>query len=199
MEDMSIAPLEGYQISECLALLIQAYSSNPLYRVILGSGAEGSRRSEKFMGMALSVMSGRTLVATSHGRLLGLLHFTPYPQCSTWRWRTIWSGPGLALTAGSATPRVLRWRMSWERVHPRLPHSHLGPVAVHPEFQGRGLGKKLVKQYCAILDSNAEASYLETDKPENVKLYDQFGFEVIEELSVLGIRNWFMWRPATQL
>jgi ribosomal protein S18 acetylase RimI-like enzyme len=70
-------------------------------------------------------------------------------------------------------------------------------VAVLPEFQGRGIGKKLVEYYCALLDRSGEASYLETDKPDNVTLYSRFGFEVIKERFVLGIRNWFMWRPAT--
>jgi len=197
MEELFVLPIEKSQTPQCQTLLVQAYSLNPLYQAILGRGSPGLRRNDRFMAMAATAMRSETLVATSHGRLLGLLHFTPYPQCSPWRWRTVCLAPRLVLAAGLATPRVLAWRAAWEQVHPREAHSHLGPVAVLPEFQGRGIGKKLVEYYCALLDRSGEASYLETDKPENVTLYSRFGFEVIKERFVLGIRNWFMWRPAT--
>lgn len=199
MEEFSVSSLERSQVPQCLTLLVQAYSSNPLYKAILGSDNAGIRRNERFMSIAAAAMRGETLVATSGGQLLGLLHFTPYPQCLPWQWRTIRLMPKLVLAAGWATPRLLVWRTAWEQIHPREAHSHLGPVAVQPEFQGKGIGKRLVENYCALLDGNGEASYLETDKPENVKLYGCFGFEVIKERSVLGIRNWFMWRPAARL
>ena len=197
MEEFSVSSLERSQLPQCRTLLVQAYSSNPLYKAILGIDSAGIRRNERFMSIAAAAMRGETLVATSGGRLLGLLHFTPYPQCSPWQWRTIRLMPRLVLASGLATPRVLAWRTAWEQIHPREAHSHLGPVAVHPEFQGKGIGQKLVEHYCALLDRSGEASYLETDKPENVKLYSRFSFEVIKERSVLGINNWFMWRPAT--
>ena len=41
---------------------------------------------------------------------------------------------------------------------------------------------------------------LETDKPENVTFYRKFGFETVDEITVLGMRTWFMRRapgPAT--
>jgi hypothetical protein len=39
---------------------------------------------------------------------------------------------------------------------------------------------------------------LETDKPENVRLYERFGFEVRCHAFVLGVQNWFMWRQPTR-
>ena len=36
--------------------------------------------------------------------------------------------------------------------------------------------------------------YLETDKPENVTLYERFGFKVTGEAKVFGVPNWFKWR-----
>jgi hypothetical protein len=46
------------------------------------------------------------------------------------------------------------------------------------------------------MDACRAISYLETDKPENVRLYQRFGFRVIESADVLGVRNWFMSRPT---
>jgi len=36
--------------------------------------------------------------------------------------------------------------------------------------------------------------YLETDKRENVRFYERFGFEVIAREPVIGVPNWFMRR-----
>jgi hypothetical protein len=37
--------------------------------------------------------------------------------------------------------------------------------------------------------------WLETDKAENVRLYERFGYVVVEQTDVLGVPNWFMRRP----
>lgn len=50
--------------------------------------------------------------------------------------------------------------------------------------------------FCAQMDARGMLSYLETDKAENVGFYRRFGFGVIGEGNVLGLRNWFMSRPA---
>jgi hypothetical protein len=33
--------------------------------------------------------------------------------------------------------------------------------------------------------------YLETDSEDKVRLYERFGFEVVREQQVIGVRNWF--------
>jgi hypothetical protein len=45
------------------------------------------------------------------------------------------------------------------------------------------------------LHGRAESlAYLETDRPENVRLYEKFGFVTTSEALVLGTPNWFMQR-----
>jgi hypothetical protein len=51
--------------------------------------------------------------------------------------------------------------------------------------------------YCDRLDEAGDAGYLETDKLENVRLYERFGFEVRSHAFLLGVGNWFMWREPT--
>jgi hypothetical protein len=50
--------------------------------------------------------------------------------------------------------------------------------------------------YCEDLDRTATSGYLETDRPENVAFYQRFGFEVKEEIPILGTPNFLMRRPA---
>jgi len=81
---------------------------------------------------------------------------------------------------------------------PSEPHVHLGPIGVEPALQGHGIGSQMLAVYCEQLDLTGDAGYLETDKPENVRLYERFGFEVRSHAFVLGVQNWFMWRPPTR-
>jgi predicted N-acetyltransferase YhbS len=87
----------------------------------------------------------------------------------------------------------------WERRDRREHHQHLGPVAVAAPLQGRGIGRQLMHARCARMDGTDTVAYLETDKPENVRFYERFGFEVIAEEPVIGVPNWFMRRePGTE-
>lgn len=91
-------------------------------------------------------------------------------------------------------PRIARWLSVWARHDPRAAHWHLGPAAVDRARQGQGIGTLLMQAVCDELDTHMGVGYLETDKPENVRLYRRGGFEVVAEQPVLGVPNWFMQR-----
>src|SRR5262249_33059941 len=95
----------------------------------------------------------------------------------------------------STSLRVARWTGDWSRRDPRGAHWHLGPVAVDSHLRGHGMGGEMLADFCARMDEEAATSYLETDKPENVRFYERFGFAVVAEAAVLGVQNWFMSRP----
>jgi ribosomal protein S18 acetylase RimI-like enzyme len=78
--------------------------------------------------------------------------------------------------------------------HSQERHWHVGPVGVEPGLQGRGVGGAVMGLLCAAMDAEGEIAFLETEKPENVALYQRFGFEVVEEARVLDVPNWFMLR-----
>ena len=90
--------------------------------------------------------------------------------------------------------RILNWVGEWARRDPSEPHWHLGPVAVEPFFQGQGIGTAMLNAFCMVVDGTGAHAYLETDKCENVRLYQRFGFTVVESAEVLGVPNWFMSR-----
>ena len=69
-------------------------------------------------------------------------------------------------------------------------------MAVDAHLQGMGIGSKLMRVFCAKMDAAGEDAYLETDKPENVRFYERFGYEVIGEERVLEVQNWFMRRAV---
>jgi ribosomal protein S18 acetylase RimI-like enzyme len=106
--------------------------------------------------------------------------------------------PRLIPTVGIAcSGRLTRWFAEWNKHDLPERHWHLGPVAVDLELQGQGIGRELMSEFCARMDSAGETGYLETDKARNVEFYRKFGFQTIGEASVLGVPNWFMRRPPS--
>ena len=86
--------------------------------------------------------------------------------------------------------RVGNWVSVWSQHDPVERHSHLGPIGVLPEAQGRHIGHRLTEWYCQEVDRVGEPGYLETDRSENVSFYRRFGFEIREEIIVLGVRSY---------
>jgi len=90
--------------------------------------------------------------------------------------------------------RILNWVGEWARRDPSEPHWHLGPVAVEPILRGQGIGTAMLNAFCMVVDGTGAPAYLETDKRENVRLYQRFGFSIVESAEVLAVPNWFMSR-----
>ena len=98
------------------------------------------------------------------------------------------------------TARVIKWAGDWASRDLRESHWHLGPVAVDPPLQRRGIGGTMLAAFCASTDAYGAVAYLETDKLQNVPFYQKFGFGVIATAEVLGVPNWFMCRkPGIRL
>jgi len=80
------------------------------------------------------------------------------------------------------------------KLHVTGPHWHLFPIAVDPEFQGKGHASALMKPMLARIVEQGKPCYLETQKEKNVSLYEHFGFEVIHTDVIPGIemKHWGM-------
>jgi GNAT superfamily N-acetyltransferase len=91
--------------------------------------------------------------------------------------------------------RVSTWVGEWSRRDLIERHWHLGPVAVESRLQGQGIGSAMIADFCARMDQLQALSYLETDKFENVRFYQKFGFAVLAKAEVLKVPNWFLSRP----
>ena len=86
------------------------------------------------------------------------------------------------------------WEGFWASHDPSIIHSHLGPIGVLPEYQSLGIGTLLMERYCKLVDERKLPAYLETDRLTNVPFYRKFGFNLIDEIEILKVRNYFMWR-----
>jgi ribosomal protein S18 acetylase RimI-like enzyme len=184
--------------SEAVRLLAAAFVTNPLHIAVFGKGS--LTKNEAFFRVALSSMRGPKSVALLESRIVGVIHWTDSPGCQFSTVTKLRMTPRLVRGIGLLSAvRVGNWLSRWSKYDLQQPHSHLGPIAVAPQVQGRRIGRQLMDYYCGHLDQRRKASYLETDRPENVEFYRRFGFEIVQQEPVLGVLNFFMVRQAKSI
>lgn len=186
------------EVSAAVEVVARALSANPMARAVVGPDPEARyRHTARFFRRFYDVARHqRPLVARLDGRVIASANDLVAGSCRFGAREGLRMLPDLVRTPPGVLARSMRWLVSWERQDPDRSHAHFGPFGVLPELQGRGVGSLVLAEYTRRLDAAGEHSYLEADKPENVALYGRFGFEVIEESEVLGVRCWFMWREA---
>ena len=196
MSSITVESFRPEQATEASGVLARAFASNPAHVAAFGRPAVA--KNEAFFRTVLTVTKGPKFVATDGSRILGLIHWVHSSQCQVSPGEKLRLLPVITARLGvTATWRVLSWLSTWSKHDPKASHLHLGPIGVAPEAQGQHIGDRLMTQYCEALAESAESGYLETDRPENVGFYRRFGFETTEEIQVIGVRNYLMWRPVT--
>ena len=71
--------------------------------------------------------------------------------------------------------------MGESRVHDAW---YLEYLAVDPSKQGSGLGSLILKESLKVIDELGEAAYLESSTPQNMSLYERFGFRFLKKIQV---------------
>ncbi len=183
------------RLDECVALLANAFDSNPLHLAAFGRGRIDQNRLFFRIGLR-QMFLGQAFVALADGAVGGYVHFNASPYCLPAPEEV----PQVVATSlkplGEAIPQVVRWYSRWCRLDPDEPHVHLGPIGVAPSLQRQGAGTALMRRYVEHLTKENAAGYLETDRWENVAFYQKFGFIVQREEELIGTPIWYMWRPG---
>jgi ribosomal protein S18 acetylase RimI-like enzyme len=198
---LSLRDLRRDELPEAARLLGRGMRDNPNnVRAFGGSDAGPRGRSlTRFFGPLLHGLHRRgSILAAFRGEtMVGVCGMASPGRCQPGPLEKLSMVPSVIFgnTAGT-TRRVMSWGGVWARRDPAEPHWHLGPVAVDSGLQGQGIGGALLADFCRRMDGRAALSYLETDKHENVRFYEKFGFTLVAEGEVLGTPNWFMSRPA---
>jgi ribosomal protein S18 acetylase RimI-like enzyme len=195
MPNIEIGELRSDELGAAGALLGRAYRDNPFMVAFLGDNADDRFTAmELIHGTRVSALAPPAIVARRNGDLVGVCGADapgapPLPPEAMQQ---------MMVTLSRLGPHVLpNMQVVLTEFGSRAPaerHWHLGPVGVLVDAQGAGIGSLMMKEYCARMDAAGDLAFLETDLPQNVRLYEKFGFETTEETTVLGASAWFMLR-----
>ena len=193
---MKIRRMLPADMASACEVIGQAFEDNPNTLMV----AHGDRHKARLMMQAtvraakLGRKYSHVLVAEDQERIVGVLNAAEWPSCQLSIGEKLRVAPTMVRVAGWGLPRLLKLLSAWAQQDPQERHWHVGPIGVHPELQGRGIGKALLASFLETVDEQRSPAYLETDVDRNVVLYEQFGFRVIEQVRINGVSNRFMWR-----
>ena len=191
---VTIKAMSAEQLRDTGRVLGAAFASSPLERAVRGTIDDRQRRRLVRAYTAVCRIPGHVSVAWRDDRIVGAVRWVESPRCQLRLGQKLAMAPTAVTAFGRHLPKAMTWVSAWSKRDPSEPHVHLGPIGVAPALQGRGIGSQMLAVYCDQLDLAGDVGYLETDKAENVRLYERFGFEVRSQAFVLGVPNWFMWR-----
>ncbi|MDE5414296.1 GNAT family N-acetyltransferase [Alkalihalobacterium chitinilyticum] len=70
----------------------------------------------------------------------------------------------------------------------------LEAIAVHPDYQGYGIGKALMEKVHQISESDAMGTYLFTADKKNQQIYEYLGYKTVEECPSKVLTVYHMFR-----
>lgn len=205
MNSMEVRALSEPEADAAGRLLGRGMRDNPTHIQAFGSDPARRERTLRLMftpflrqqtrtGLVLGAFSAPTLDSTT--RLVGVAGLSAPGRCQPGVSAKLQALPAFFHRRGlRGSLRMRDWMRVWAQHDAATPpHWHLGPLAVEPQYQGQGVGSALLQRLCDHLDRHQALGYLETDKPENVRLYRRFGFDTVVSTAVIGTTHWFMSR-----
>ena len=198
---VEIRELAPSELRAAAAILTHGMLTNPLHVKVFGADPEHRRRRlSRFLGPLVSYVhsNGVILGAYMQGELIGVLGMIKPGRCRPKLGDRLRFARTILVSAPPTTLlRVHRWLAAWARNDPKEPHWHIGPLAVLPEYQRRGIGRRLMLHCCRRMDTLESTAWLETDLEINAGFYRTLGFDLVRKEPLLGVPTWFMSRvPA---
>ncbi len=194
-------------LDEALEVYLSAYEREPFTSASIDLSRGRIRRVYSRLvrtRYALWLLAGHPLFsAVDDGRVVGFAALaSPNVAIPRGRWLRSWlsflvrSFPSwLAML-----PRVIRSAGLLAAMRPpnNLPAAHytLDAIAVHPSHQGKGVGRLLLEEVekCCLADKSSSGVYLYTGEEKNRRIYERFGYRLLDKRKAGGITAYHMFR-----
>lgn len=196
---MSITTASPSDLDEAADCLASAFGKDPLTGFLLNAGPGYRERVTRFFSLLMRAriaLGMPVLVARDAAGIQGaVMGYTTLPPAWPTGLAEEWDGfeksiPGLdermALYDGIAA-----------KCKPPAPHYYLGVIGVDPRQHGRGIGMRLLKEYCNLsaIDPLSSGVYLETAQASNVGFYERAGFSETGRGNLGSASLWCMYLP----
>ena len=193
MDKLTISFLEKSDFEEAIRVLSIAMEDNPINVAVFQGGAESVRKNlEKDFSGLFSELPGIVFTGKVDGQIVGIMRMRSCDGRQDINQNSNTDEPG------DIGRRKAIWLNDWESHDPPDPHWHLGPIGVLPDYQGKGIGTKLLRRFCQEVDACLAPAYLETDALQLVPYYERFSFKLVAESEIFGVKNSFMWRSTVR-
>ena len=194
----TIQALELNHLATAADICAQAMNDNPIHIKVFGDDrALRKRRLKRLFPALLNYVyrKGSLYGTFIDNQLIGVLGMLPPNTCQPSLMDIFRMLPSmLSSNSPMGTLRLVIWLGTWAKIDPATPHWHLGPLAIAPQWQYKGVGTQMIE--FAFSKCTGGNLYLETDKQSNVQLYERFGFSTVATPVILSIPSWVMTRQA---
>ncbi len=197
MDDVEIRRMQPGEALQVAYVNSIAFQSNPMFETIYQSNYEELRKiiEKDFIEMYVD-WPHETFVAVSKGRVIGSIR--SYPCTGDYHSGDSYSeGEYEYIISHKIEDLSIQQRWKWcnktcESHDIDISHSHLGPIVVQPELQGKGVGTTLMEDYFSRLEGRV--SFLETFQESNARFYEKCGYKVVATDYVLGLKGYWLIR-----
>jgi ribosomal protein S18 acetylase RimI-like enzyme len=190
--------IQKKEIKNAVNVLTDAFAEESIWKEIFNDEEKNRTLTEVLVRFCLKYGN---VVATSEN-IEGVMALAPYDKAMT-AWRIIRSGAiflSMKISKEAKMMEVLTNAVEEAKKSLYLgPYIHLLIMGVSQEFQGKGFGGKLLRAVIEKSETERKPIYLETQKEENVKLYEKFGFSVKNKIILpepLHLPMWLMVRNS---
>ena len=195
--------LETGDIPQAVEVLFNAFQDDPVFNAIF-EGANPKQRKAFYETPLRYCMKYGEVWAPSM-ELEGIAGWArgEHAEMSLWRLLIsggIWSGMKMGQEYSQMMAKVFKPVEEDRKKHMGdHPFLYLFIIGVASEHQGQGFGRVLLDGLIGIAEDGQLPVYLETETEANVRLYEKFGFEVIDkvDLPVIGLPMWEMVRKPS--
>lgn len=189
------------RLDDAVGVLVPAFEDDPLMRYLF----DGARAPyldcltalHRFACLVRLELNWPLLGVESDGKLAGVLGVT-MPGDDTWPDSLREAYAEIGRVAGDvAVQRLEAYSSLADQGRPAEPHLHVGVLGVHPGYQGRGLGRRLIDAVQASSESHPTSIgvALDTENPASRDFYERCGYHVVGESDFDGVTIWSMFRP----
>jgi len=190
MKNINISLMEISELQESARVLSAAMLDAKLHVAVLqGYGEKKRQEIEKMFIELFTHLPGIIFLAKEKQQIVGVMRMK---SCEGFK---PVDDPKDPKDENDVEWRKSVWHTEWARHEPKSQHWHLGPIGVLVSHQGLGIGSIFMERFCMEVDVCKAEAYLETDVDKNVRFYEKFGFKVISESDIFGVKNRYMFRP----
>lgn len=190
--------IQKKDLKNAVNVLDNAFSEDSMWKEVFNDEEKNRALTEVMVRFCLKYGN----VFSTSDNLEGVMAIAPYDKEMT-LFRIIRSGAfslSMKISSESKIMKVLSNAVEDAKKDLNLgPYIHLLIMGVSQEFQGKGFGGKLLRALIEKAETVRIPIYLETQKKDNVNLYEKFGFSVKKKIILpepLNLPMWLMVRDV---